>query len=53
MLLARNGKQKRMTERIKLPKQEKIRKFREKEADKYLGILEADSIKQTEIKKKH
>ena len=41
-----------MTEGIELPNQEKIRTFREKEMYKYLGILEADTIKQTEIKEK-
>ena len=32
--------------------QERIRMFGEKENYKYLGILEANTIKQTEIKKK-
>ena len=34
------------------PNQEKIRTLREKENHKYLGILEADTIKQTEMKEK-
>ena len=35
-----------MTEGIKQPNQGKIRTLREKEIHKYLGILEADTIKQ-------
>ena len=42
-----------ITERIELPNQERIRTLREKENDKNLGILEADSIKQAEIKGKN
>ena len=41
-----------MTERIKLANQEKIRTLGEKETYKYLGILEADTTKLEEIKKK-
>ena len=37
---------------IYLSNQEKIRMFREKETYKYLGILEADTIKQRERKEK-
>ena len=39
-----------MTEGIELPNQEKIRTLEEKE--KYLGILEAGTIKQVELKAK-
>ena len=39
-------------EGIELPNQEKIRIPREKETSKYLGILEADTIKQVEMKEK-
>ena len=42
-----------MTEGIELPNQEKIRTLREKETYKYLGILEADTIKQEEMKEKN
>ena len=35
-----------MTERIELLNEEKIRMLGEKETYKYLGMLEADSIKQ-------
>ena len=35
---------------IKLPNQVVIRTLEEKETYKYLGILEADTIKQVEIK---
>ena len=38
-----------ITEGIELPNQERIRTFGEKENYKYLGILEADTIKQVEI----
>ena len=41
-----------LTDGMKLPNQDKIRTFREKETYKYLGILEADIIKQEEMKKK-
>ena len=41
-----------ITEGIELPNQEKIRTFRSKESNKYLGIFEADTIKQVEWKKK-
>ena len=34
------------------PNQDKIRMHRKKETYKYLGILEADTIKQEEMKKK-
>ena len=37
---------------MKLPSQDKIRKLGEKETYKYLGILEADTIKQVEMKDK-
>ena len=36
---------------LEQPNQERIRKIREKENYKYLGKLEAMSIKQTEVKK--
>ena len=39
-----------ITERIDLPNQEKIRTIEEKENNKYMGILESDSIKQAKIK---
>ena len=42
-----------MTERVELPNQEKIRTHREKETYKYLGIVEADTIKQTEMREKY
>ena len=37
-------------ERIELPNQENIRTLGKKEIYKYLGILEADTIKQAEMK---
>ena len=41
-----------MTDRLELPNEDKIRTLREKENYKYLGILEADTIKQVELKGK-
>ena len=41
-----------MTEGTELPNQGKVRTFREKETYKYLGILEADTIKQAEMREK-
>ena len=38
---------------MQLPNQEKIRTFGKKETYKYLGILEADAIKQVEMKEKN
>ena len=49
MLEMKSGKR-RMTDGIELPNQDKIRKLGEKETYKYLGILEADTIKQVEMK---
>ena len=39
-----------MTNGMELPNQDKIRTLGENETYKYLGILEADSIKQVEMK---
>ena len=41
-----------LTNGIELPNQYKIRKLAENETYKYLGILEADTIKQVEMKNK-
>ena len=41
-----------MTDRMELPNQDKIRTLGENETYKYLGILEADTIKQVEMKDK-
>ena len=49
MLIKKGGKR-HMTEGIELENQEKIRTFGEKKTFKYLGILEANTIKQVEIK---
>ena len=48
--IKKSGKRQ-MTEGIELPNQEKIRTHEEKETYKYLGTLEADTIKHEEIKK--
>ena len=51
MLVMKSGKQ-HLTDRMELPNQDKIRTPGEKETYKYLEILEADTIKQVEIKEK-
>ena len=51
MLVMKSGKR-HMTDGMELPSQDKIRRLGEKETYKYLGILEADSIKQVEMKDK-
>ena len=51
MLIMRRGKT-HMTEGIELPNQEKIRELEENETYIYLGILEADTIKQVDMKEK-
>ena len=49
MLVMKCGKR-HTTDGIGLPNQDKIRKFGENDAYKYLGILETDTIKQMQIK---
>ena len=51
MLGMKSGKQ-HLTDGMELPSQNKIRTLGEKETYKYLGILEADIIKQVEMKDK-
>ena len=51
MLVMKSGKR-HMTDGIELPNQEKIRTHAENHAYKYLRILEADPIKEAEIKEK-
>ena len=51
MLEMKSGKR-HQTDGIELPHQDKIRTLGEKETYKYLGILEADTIKQMEMKEK-
>ena len=51
MLVMKSGKR-RLTDGMELPNQDKIRTQGEKETYKYLGILEADTIKQVEMKDK-
>ena len=51
MLVMKSGKR-HMTEGVELSNQVTIRMFGEKETYKYLGILEADAIKQVEMKEK-
>ena len=45
MLVMKSGKR-HLTDGIELPSKDKIRTLREKETNKYLGILETDTIKQ-------
>ena len=51
MLVMKSGKR-HMTDRIELPNHDKIRTLGENETYKYLGILEADTIKQVQMKDK-
>ena len=51
MLVMKRGKQ-HMTDGMELPNHDKIRTLGENETYKYLGILEADTIKQVEMKDK-
>ena len=47
------GRKRQITERIELSNQEKIRTHAENENYKYLGILEANTFKQVEMKEKN
>ena len=51
MLVIKSGKG-HLTDGMELPNKDKIRMLREKETYKYFGILEADTIKQVEMKEK-
>ena len=51
MLIMKSGKR-HITDRMELPNHDKIRTLGEKETYKYLGILEADTIKLVEMKDK-
>ena len=51
MLVMKSG-QRHRTDGIELPNQDKIRTLGENDANKYLGILEADAIKQVQMKDK-
>ena len=51
LIVMKSGKR-HLTDGIELPNQEKIRTLAENETYKYLGILEADTIKQAEMKNK-
>ena len=51
LLVMKSGKR-HLTDGIELPNQDKIRTLAEHETFKYLGILEADTIKQAEMKNK-
>ena len=47
-----NCRKRHMSEGMDLPNQEKIRMLREEEMYKYLGILEADTIKRVDMKER-
>ena len=51
ILVMKSGKR-HLTDRMELPNQEKTRTLGEKETYNYLGIMEADTIKQVEMKEK-
>ena len=51
MLVMKSGKR-HQTDRMELPNQDKITTLGEQETYKYLSILEADIIKQVEMKEK-
>ena len=51
VLVMKNGKR-HITDGMELPNQEKIRTLGEKETYKYLGILEADTIRLVDMKDK-
>ena len=51
-MLAMKSRKRQMIEGIVLPNHGKIKMLKEKETYKYLGILEADTIKQAEMKEK-
>ena len=51
LLVMKSGKR-HLTDGMELPNQDKIRMLRENETYKYLGILEADTIKQVVMKDK-
>ena len=51
-MLIMRSRNRQTTEGIELLNQEKIRTVREKETYKYLGLLEADTIKQAEMTEK-
>ena len=51
MLVMKSSKR-HLTDRMELPNQDKIRTLGKKETYKYLGILEADTIIQVEMKEK-
>ena len=51
-LLVIKSDKRHLTDIMELPKQDKIKMLGEKETYEYLGILEADTIKQMEMKEK-
>ena len=51
MIVMKSGKR-HLTDGMELPNQDKIRTLAEKETYKYLDILEADTIKQVQMKDK-
>ena len=52
-MLAMKSDKRHLTDRMELPNIDKIKMLGEKETYEYLGILEADTIKQVEMKEKN
>ena len=51
-MLVRKSDKRHRTDGMELPNQDKIRRLGENETYKYLGIVEANTIKQAEMKEK-
>ena len=51
-LLVMKSAKRHLTDGLELPNQDKIRTLAKSETNKYLGILEADTIKRVEMKNK-
>ena len=51
-MLVMKSRKRHLTDRMEQPNQDKIRTLAENETYKYLGILEADTIKQVEMRDK-
>ena len=51
-MLQMKSRKRQLTDRMELPNKDKIKTIAENETYNYLGILEADTIKQAEMKEK-
>ena len=52
-ILVMKSDKRHMTEGMELPNKDEIRTLGEKENNKYLGILESDTVKEVEMKKEY